>query len=164
MTRYVHAFSLLPLIWLSACSDSAGDGQPVGTVEIGTGLRPMSFEALPSDPSLAIEPGLQGGYHVQIALRTEDISPEGVAMDLSIESDDGQPIGGANYVDDFFTDASGRAFYGGVTVFLENDIDPETVSGRLLRLRAEISDERGASAVGDLTFRAEWDGSTPLDL
>jgi hypothetical protein len=51
-----------------------------------------------------------------------------------------------------------------VTVFLENDIDPETVSGRLLRLRAEISDERGASAVGDLTFRAEWDGSTPLDL
>lgn len=150
----------LLLVWgLVACDDGAEDAPPADPcaadagaawVELGTGRDPQRVEPLVDDQELEVEPGIQGGFHVWGGFTCGGLHPEDLQLRFSL-LDEGRPVGGSEYPDDVRRGPSGHLEYGGVTVFIFNDVRPETLEGRRLELRLELVDRCGRTA-GDSRF------------
>lgn len=83
---------VLPSIWLLAlgCAEDSppAESAPVESIELGAGLS--AFSSVEDGDALPLVHGLQGGWHVDVALRAWGISPEGVQLNYqAVDSVDG---------------------------------------------------------------------------
>jgi hypothetical protein len=137
---------LLAFIALSttACGDDpVVDPQPPNTdpleVTLGTSDRGREFTPITDGDVLEIEAGMQGGYHIWGAIRVADIAPRDVLLEFELRVDD-TVVGQVSYVDDVFATDDGAYVLGGITVFIANDIDPESLDGQTLTMRVRVED------------------------
>ena len=86
--------SLLFGLSLGGCSESSTDAEAAEAdasdawVEIGTGLRPMSYEPVEDGSRLDMVYGLQGGYHIWAAFEGGGFSPRGVNFRFTLYDGD----------------------------------------------------------------------------
>lgn len=148
MTALLRRFAPSLLLVAAACGDGEF-GSPREeivphdlTVALGSTDRPREFVEVNDGDELPIEFGFQGGYHIWGAFRVEDVAPLDVAMRFELYDGD-ELVGAADYIDDAFEQSDGVWIYGGVTVFIFNDVDPIDLDGRELRMTVEVEDSTG---------------------
>lgn len=130
-------------LWLVACADDpAGPAaeplEPL-VVTLGTSDRGREFTPVSDGDVLEIEAGMQGGYHIWGAVRIDETSPRDVLVEFELLVEE-EVVGQVSYIDDVFADPDGGYVLGGITVFIANDIDPESLDGRELMMRVRVED------------------------
>lgn len=141
MPRCALLFRLsLPCV---ALSGAACDGPPPDpTVEIGSSADPLRHRSLPDGAAVWITYGLQGGYHIWGSFAAEHVDPDDVRMEWGLFAD-GVQVGGADYRDDLLRGPDGPYEYGGVTVFVYDDVPPESLDGRSVEMTLRLTDGGG---------------------
>lgn len=125
-----------------------------GTLLLGEGER--DFRAIVDGDTLQIARGCQGSQHVWMTLRSEDMDPRGMVVELSlVRASDESPVSGAFRLRLSFTeDASGDfAQLTGLTLQVP---EPDVVLGEDLLLRGRIEDRAGVEASSERRVRVEW--------
>lgn len=130
------------------------DGPPPDpTVEIGSSDDPLRHRMIPDGATVWITYGLQGGYHIWGSLSADHIDPDDVRMQFALFVE-GEQIGGADYRDDLRRGPDGPFEYGGVTVFVYDDVPPETLDGRTVEMTLRLTDGAGEVVEDQVTVRA----------
>lgn len=137
---------LTPLLAFAVACGAAGEGDNTEphplNVELGSTDRPREFAIVQDGDVLPIEFGFQGGYHIWGAFRVDAITERDVQMRFELRSG-GELIGAADYIDDVFETDDGASIYGGVTVFIFDDIDPLRLDEQELVMSVEVEDTTG---------------------
>lgn len=136
---------LVVLFSLAACDDPCKPG-PEPTLELGTGE--LAFAPLSPDP-VALVAGVQGGFHVDLAIRATYLEGRELMAGRAVgELDgvvvaDGRPWFNLQCTDDV-QEATGLR--------LIADVAPEELAGRTLDVSIEVTDSRGVtvSAAGQV--------------
>lgn len=129
----------LALVWPAAGCD---DPPPDPWLELGSSDDPLRHAAVDDGARVWITYGLQGGYHIWGSLAADHIDPEGVRMEFALFEGE-RRIGGADYRDDLRRGPDGPYEYGGVTVFIYDDVPPGTLDGLDVRMLLRLTDGAG---------------------
>lgn len=128
---------ILALTPLTACDDDPPPPDP--WLELGHSDDPVRHAPLEDGAVVPITYGLQGGYHIWGSLRGDHFDPASVRMQFALYDGDRQ-IGGADYRDDVRRpEPDGPYEYGGVTVFVYDDVPPDTIDGRALTMTLTLT-------------------------
>ncbi|WP_157068974.1 hypothetical protein [Sandaracinus amylolyticus] len=145
-------------ILLAACSappDGSPDaGRATGTLLLGEGE--LAFRALEDGDTLLLARGCQGSQHVFVTLRSEDMDPRGMVVELDLLREDSRErVSGELRLRLSFTpDASGtHAQLTGLTLQVP---DPESALDDELVLRGRIEDRDGVEAEAERRVRIAW--------
>ncbi|MDQ3033228.1 MAG: hypothetical protein M3Y87_12490 [Myxococcota bacterium] len=163
--RPESALAIAALLMLGACGgepppvdgvDGGTDDAAVarGTLRIGEGE--LEFREVQDGDVLQIARGCQGSQHVWMTLRSEDMDPRGMIVELSIvrASDETLVSGAFRLRLSFVEDASGAfAQLTGLTLQVP---DPDSALGEDLLVRGRIEDRNGVEARTERRVRIEW--------
>jgi hypothetical protein len=168
------------LTWVSACTVDGGvqpdprcgrmpvDLDQPAEVEVGQSTDHGGFLDLSPDPTspspAAIVCGPQGGYHIWTAVRTHNLDRCGATLHLSHRYADGSgPTGDTVLVVDLLPQPDGSALADTlIAPFTPYALGPQS-DGRLLVLRAEVTDSTGRIASSERTVLASLDPTTCSD-
>lgn len=143
-----------PVMLAAACACAGcDDSSPDPTVVVGSSADPLSHGAIDEGTTVWITYGLQGGYHIWGSLRATALDPRDVRMQFALHAD-GEQIGGADYRDELFRADDGAFEYGGVTVFIYDDVAVEALDGRALEMTLRVTDTGTKSAEDRLSVVA----------
>lgn len=172
MMRVMIARGLVALALVSALSACSGEVPPGGDADGGRddaavaqgtlrmGEGELEFREIVEGDTLLIARGCQGSQHVWMTLRSEDMDPRGMIVELSIvRASDETLVSGAFRLRLSFTeDASGEfAQLTGLTLQVP---DPDAVLGEDLVLRGRIEDRAGVEARSERRVRIAWGTQT----
>lgn len=130
----------------AACGGGSGEPPGEAVVELGTG----EWEMVPLDDGQQVELvfGSQGGYHVWASIWAEGIQTEDVTLEVETQpADESLPPERSRVVIDFDRDpeTGGAVFIGWPAVISQ----PGCVVDRMLRVRATVTDRRGATGMDE---------------
>ncbi len=126
---------------------------PDPTVRIGSSVEPLRHGEIDEGSTVWITYGLQGGYHIWGSLQAQHIDPDDVRMQFDLFTD-GEQIGGADYRDDLRRGPDGPYEYGGVTVFIYDDVAVDGLDGRTVEMTLRLTDGAGRLAEDRIAVRA----------
>lgn len=135
---------LLGLLALGGCDDESS-----AFVEIGTGERVFEWSPLEPGQEVGLHAGIQGGYHVWGALRGDGFEPRDIDYVFALWDGERQ-VGGVNYVDEARRGPTGDYEVGGVTVFVNEDVDVASLDGKRIRMTLELRSTDGAHLKDDV--------------
>ncbi|WP_236607067.1 hypothetical protein [Sandaracinus amylolyticus] len=154
--------ALLPIaILLAACSagpddplDAGPDARATGTLHLGEGE--LAFRAIEDGDTLLLARGCQGSQHVFVTLRSEDMDPRGMVVELElVREGSGESVSGEFRLRLSFTpDASGA--FAQLTGLTLQVAEPDGAIGDDLVLRGRIEDRTGIEAHAERRVRIEW--------
>jgi len=153
--RALHTLALL----LASCATTPGDDPdaatlPPGTLLLGEGER--DFRAIEDGDTLLIARGCQGSQHVWMTLRSEDMDPRGMVVELAIvRADDDTLVSSPFRLRLSFTPDGGGAFaqLTGLTLQIP---EPDLAIGHDLVLRGRLEDRNAVEALAERSVRVEW--------
>jgi len=132
---------------LVAAAGCAADSAPA-RLEVGTGSG--TFQSVASGATVPIVCGPQGGQHVWMSLRAQNLEPGPVDFLLTLQPDEGlrktlaldpgEPLCGQQRSGLSLPVRDGWAVYAGAVCYIAN---PEVVAGRTLTLTGSIKDATG---------------------
>lgn len=135
----------LALLWLTLALVGCDDPMPDPSVHVGSSDDPLRHGDISEGTSVWITYGLQGGYHIWGSLEAEHIDPADVRMQFALFVD-GEPIGGADYRDELRRGPRGPFEYGGVTVFIYDDVPVDGLDGQTVEMTLRLTDRDGRAA------------------
>lgn len=169
MASWLRASAHLPLILLITLGIGCGEGgetDPDGglpgcpthaqpSFELGTGAE--HFEPLVEGQVLRMAPGLQGGCHFWLSVRTDGFAERlfNIEYDLRFAASS-TPTGSASGQRVRLRPAEaleGQCEYTGYTAFI---VEPHKLVGKDIRIDVKVTDDLGRSATASRTVRAEY--------
>ena len=156
--RALHSLALLLLASCAAAPDeddaSIDATRATGTLGLGEGER--DFRAIEDGDTLLIARGCQGSQHVWMTLRSEDMDPRGMVVELAIvRADDDTLVSSPFRLRLSFTPDGGGAFaqLTGLTLQIP---EPDLAIGHDLVLRGRLEDRNAVEALAERSVRVEW--------
>jgi len=158
--RALHTLALLSLAPLASCAAPPGSTTddaatlPPGVLLLGEGAS--DFRAVEDGDTLLIAQGCQGSQHVWITLRSEDMDPRGMVVELElVRADDDTLVSSPFLLRLSFTPDTGGAFaqLTGLTLLIP---DPDLAIGHDLILRGRLEDRNGVEALAERSVQIEW--------
>lgn len=138
---------------LGSAGTACDEPTPDPTVVVGSSDDPLRHGAIDEGMAVWITYGIQGGYHIWGSLRAEAVDPDDVRMQFGLLVD-GEQIGGADYRDDLRRGPDGPFEYGGVTVFIYDDVPVDSLDGQTVEMTLRLTDGAGHSAEDRITVLA----------
>ncbi|MFN3197344.1 MAG: hypothetical protein ACE366_02830 [Bradymonadia bacterium] len=120
----------------------------MGSIELGTGFR--SFESLEDGQEVPIIAGIQGGFHIWGAIRGEHFDGSEVRMLFELVQD-GEVVGGANYIDFITPDDDGIYEYPAVAVVFD-EANPNLYEDKPTLMRVQLTDAEGQVLTDEITL------------
>lgn len=153
MTRAPSAAGVVVLLALAPGCAGADEPPAQGVVEVGTGE--WQFEPLVDGQEVELAHGAQGGWHLWTSVRTLGLEPEGVQLDVTTTVVDDPASATTSRGRIKLTEREdGRCEFIGWPAVLGK---PACAIGQPLRLKAVVTDARGAVATGERLVRPRWD-------
>ena len=155
------ALVALSIVCLAACAAPPGDDGDAGAGDAGTGTLMLgegerTFRAIEDGDTLELARGCQGSQHVWLTLRSEEMDPRGMIVELQLVRErDGADVSGTFRLRLSFTpDASGE--YAQLTGLTLQVPAPEDALDEALVLRGRIEDRDGREAHAERRVRIAW--------
>lgn len=130
------------------------------TFELGTGVD--RFETLQEDQLLRMAPGLQGGCHFWLSVRTDGFAERLFNIEYELFYADSSSTTGSTSGQRVrlqpIEGQPGKCEYVGYTAFI---LDPAALAGKRIRIDVDVTDDLGRSAGASRTVRAEFPEANP---